>query len=55
MKTRFRTGTKLGRTIYLIQDEEDISKDDFMGIMDDPAFAEVVVQALNEYFARKGK
>lgn len=44
---RYRTGTKLGRTIYRIEDEEAWGDGTFIGIMDTAEDAAMVVEALS--------
>jgi hypothetical protein len=55
--SKFRTGMKLGRTIYRMHTTNlsnyDPDKDELIGIMDDPDMAELVCVALNEFFERE--
>ncbi len=44
---RYRVGRKLGRTVYRQAGEEPSDEEEFLGIFDDPEFAEHVVALLN--------
>ena len=44
---RMRTGRSVGRTIYLTRTEEPSRADFLVGIMDTPALAQIVVDAVN--------
>jgi hypothetical protein len=52
--TRWRTGRKLGRTIYLQKGDEPSDEDKFLGIMDDPELARIVVGLVNHYIKEGG-
>lgn len=43
----WRTGRKVGRTIYLQRDDEPSDDDSLIGVMDSPELAEAAVQAHN--------
>lgn len=44
---KFRTGRKVGRTIYRQFGDEPSDDDELIGLMDDPHMAEAVVEGLN--------
>lgn len=48
--TWYRTGRKLGRTIYRCTDENPDGQ--FVGIMDDPEFALEICETLNQWSTR---
>ena len=50
---RWRVGKKLlGRTLYIELDTENPYGDTFLGIVDDPAVGEYIVQLHNAHLAR---
>lgn len=45
--TRWRTGRKVGRTLYLQIGDEPSDSDPIIGLMDSPDLAELVVESVN--------
>jgi hypothetical protein len=54
VRTRWRTGTSVGRTIYLQVGETPSKQDTLIGLMDTAAMADLVVVAVNDWYARHG-
>lgn len=50
---RWRTGRKLGRTIYAMLDEEASDNDVLIGMFDSPVVAEATVKLHNEWLEER--
>jgi hypothetical protein len=48
VNARWRTGRKLGRTVYAMVGDDPSDADEFLGIMETPTLADVVVYEHNE-------
>lgn len=48
---RYRVGRSLGRTVYRIVGDEPSNEDQLLGLMDTCEFADLVVNALNQFEA----
>lgn len=48
MTVRFRTGRKVGRTIYMQRGPEPRDSDELCGVMDSPRIAKMFVDAVNQ-------
>lgn len=50
---KLRTGRKVGRTIYLMLNNEPSDNDPLIGVVDTPEFARKLVYAWNTCYARE--
>ena len=53
-RVRWRTGTSVGRTIYIQAADTPSKQDQLIGLMDTPVMADLVVVAVNHWIATQG-